>query len=984
MAELNINTSSAAAGGEQKLAVGAMEYDRTAFLDPNSGIRLDRKGRQVDKEGKPITEAERKKIIIDNEQREKYSTFLNNHFSVLARELKNNPELLNGDLHKAERELLQSGVLLDENGNIITEAIDKLLEEKGGAGWRMAIQLHEQSVTERAALLGYKISAEMNRRELIGRTPQVGRVQTGEGQGVLNRAANAVGRFVNRHGTDLLLSTVTVGTGALEGATVNQIARTLMTGDPLVCIEGVALGGAIGGALGLGAVGGFAAGRAAWRSERRSGLIINLDRSVDGFNMVRSDPNEAAYLKAMYGVDINNYRVNATGDGIEEDPNRLSEDNTSMDDIARSIQRDLLTRREFYTKALNIDAATLDAYPERFLDNYLLGDHPELIGAVWQKRLLEKLKPNEPGVITNNYGDNLRNVMQARTDVMMDDVAEAIKSEKNFFDTMKKKIEANIAGNEIDEQKMRVTAINARIRRRTSPEAGSLRKQRIDEINKRQEGLRDDSKQLDEEHQDIVSGQEIIQKAKTEYLTAKQALEDAGYSNVDELDKALKTANSRLTRNRNARDVALKNLIDDFNAFVNTIPDRRGREGEIQVQARFTDDVTKRTEKIYQEKEDRITAQVKHLEDMKKQFKEKEKFLEIAVNAETTTNIDKQLSILEKDYTDVISWDIATGIGLTNNDLVTTPIDLLLRRINEVNRRDPTHYMGWPEGENTRMRIHLEHAIVEARYAEMELSSIAEDPTAAASRQIDHNEIIGFGFTDIQLRALTEDKLNKLSNKIFADSGGARGWDSAHNDDNKEKLKHAVQEAERRLNLHKDAYIRQHNELEEAVNRAEKEKTLPELDNEVEYLTLIENVINSKGEIMIRSRDVITKPDKYGDAYPINAASGGYTEIELKHSRENGGVPGGYYEMLNMLFNYQIAADRREVFQRIVSLLPPDRFADILNRSLNLGVFGPGSDINDVMSELNNRLQNGSLSSNRIRNFVRTTVDQLYNDALLY
>lgn len=114
-------------------------------------------------------------------------------------------------------------------------------------------------------------------------------------------------------------------------------------------------------------------------------------------------------------------------------------------------------------------------------------------------------------------------------------------------------------------------------------------------------------------------------------------------------------------------------------------------------------------------------------------------------------------------------------------------------------------------------------------------------------------------------------------------------------------------------------------------------------------------ILSRQGEILRQHARVKKEVDKFTDNTALVNTDTTFTEAERAK-----GQPKGYYEMMNLLFNYQAkqGLERASYFEKLYQFMPPKELARRLNESFGLGTMGAGAtDINIILQAIQNRIK---------------------------
>jgi len=147
---------------------------------------------------------------------------------------------------------------------------------------------------------------------------------------------------------------------------------------------------------------------------------------------------------------------------------------------------------------------------------------------------------------------------------------------------------------------------------------------------------------------------------------------------------------------------------------------------------------------------------------------------------------------------------------------------------------------------------------------------------------------------------------------------------------------------------------------------------------EKNQLEVTKQIAEKQGQIFADSNKIVKERAKYTDQTPITAADTTYREAERAL-----GAPKGYYELLQLLTNYQDNVSERErLFVQISGVLPPAKIAGLLNQELvAFAPMGVAVNINTVLSHLNNLLGLGIIGKPEVQQITSRIINQLVKEA---
>lgn len=147
------------------------------------------------------------------------------------------------------------------------------------------------------------------------------------------------------------------------------------------------------------------------------------------------------------------------------------------------------------------------------------------------------------------------------------------------------------------------------------------------------------------------------------------------------------------------------------------------------------------------------------------------------------------------------------------------------------------------------------------------------------------------------------------------------------------------------------------------------------------FIRIAETDSSSADKLVPALGDVIRHPDKYTNRDSVLAGTAGYTRAEQDYSVANGPYPKGYFELMNLMFDYQNRSDREDYFKKISRVVTPDKLASLIENSLNLGL--GGANIYGVIDEVRDRIALGTVGTQELRRMVWNTANQMYDEAIV-
>lgn len=808
------------------------------------------------------------------------------------------------------------------------EKINKFLERP--EGWIITTQLWERQTALKLFALGLHTAADPGgERKTLGDTM---RIRRGINQGVFNRFEQEV---LER-----------MGMGRLGG-----VAATLISADIggifSNSLQGFLTGGAIPPAI-------YGAYRTL-QSYRREGLVFDVKQCSAALNVIKNDPAEKAFVKRVMGIDTDDFVVNGVNDIIST-PGRSAETVKNADVLEMEALRGIYARQEFYT-SLGIPLKGLDALPEQFLYAATWDLQQEQTGARWQDRVQDEFKPNAGGIRDTagifrgtptfninglDFEGNLRRYQEARRKVLGEYVSSFITKEGargktlNHVDIYTKKI-AELG---TPEGKAKRTAESAKLKTTLTLDKGIIEPDKV---------TADTYK--------VSLGE--LKKARQEGVDALAGITVGGasVSTIEDAIKKLKTLNQAGV----SADIGGTNLVSfyDKNLDINTRKNARYagipatvargtpeyRDERNLIDAEFQNEVDKLNEdKAF------VNETIISLQKIQTTLKAKQDgFVETSDTAKKIKTIDSYA----KDYQTV------TGFGITEADLQTLPFDQILTQINAANTANPA--IGWPAEQNSRvdLRGRILHAVIEAN------ARLANPLLAAPGAEFTNlTNPTGLNISENQLRTLTQPEITAF---IIARGGAATP----------SEINTAIDVANQRFDARTSTISDRLDQMTEQINQQEAKIAGVNVDQDVALLTATKDLIERYGTARNLSLDILAKQADFVNVTLVTAADKAYTPAEIALNQ-----PRGYYEFMNLLFDYRGKTSRNEYFGTVQKLLPPIRLAESLRDSLGLPV-PPGADMATVLPAIQARINAGAISSTDFSSAIRDIVHALRDEGLV-
>jgi hypothetical protein len=930
--------------------------------------------------------------------------------------------VLDDPTHRYDKEIMKRLMEehVDDRGvvqrRVINEAkLQHFLQEP--EGWIITNQLIEDQAAR--AFFSMGLHAAMlppGERNMI---VQDNVVQLGIDQGVLNRLGDRMQRWLGQRALDTGGRTnapqvVLAAANALpnwfpgRAQILNQVrnmAQTLTRGDVGVGLgaaaAGVGIGVGLAGGLELGAVAGAAAlgGEAlgiAWQRLMRDGVRVDLRQCGAALNSIRNNPLEVAYMKAMSGIDVEDYQAN--GNDIVRNPNRPASESI------RDVQHDLLpeamkllyTRVEFY-KQCGVPETQIDALPEQFIFLGNTRGEQEKTATVWQQRMAEEFNPNT--TIGLPLEQRLQLFREARQRVMVHYLEEMVRhdaTDHNRAETLTQ-----------SEQGLRVRALQVIGEKLTErADDGTLLTERRAPIQRNIEAINGANEHLQATQATIDTYQGAF-RTLTQAREAYQRFPGATgniLADIRTREDLLNVPNGTIAAPPATPNIALRELIRDravdalftasLNAFTAANPRVAPSEAQQTAWRRAAEGSQAAETRAIERERARIQGEVDTLTRMQENIRTAQEAL--SNTNDTVSAVSQEFQRFAQDFNmvdrvndpAVVPPLLAPPNTLTLADLQTLSTDVILARINQAYTqgagRTPPVAFGWPESQNARAdrRQQLARMAVEARAQANPafIRSTAEatplTPATPGALRTAFDAVTGAGVSETQLLGFTNAEINALL--------GAAARTNA-------ELNNARTAAQDRLNARMQAMRELSAENTERVTVLEEQSRNMTVTPEVQRLNLTTTVMNRQGEIFARAFDAGFFQDRFFNDTLVNA---GGPRRDLTQSEQANPIPEGYVELMDTFFDYRNKPNRNALFTQITQVLPPDRLAELLDRRLtmpfNLNLGAPRNDLVAVMGEIRGRLRRegapppppNSLSSFDIQQAFRDIINSVRDETL--
>ncbi len=298
-----------------------------------------------------------------------------------------------------------------------------------------------------------------------------------------------------------------------------------------------------------------------------------------------------------------------------------------------------------------------------------------------------------------------------------------------------------------------------------------------------------------------------------------------------------------------------------------------------------------------------------------------------------------------------------TGWGIPQTTIDAGDYAAILAAVNTQNAANPAN--GWPESEDrvAENRLMVRRAIVQARAREAERNDAALGPMEA-----DFNTVHARGITVEQLTILNLDELERRNVAAGAPVAGARA-----------EAERAQAWAKGKLKYLEDSIKEENSRIQTAESAQARIIRNVDMATEIAQLTMVKEIYDNRGRVKSKAAEAYFLSDQRAvleDVGHVTAGREGYTAAEQASN-----LPRNVLEVLNILTDYQNAADRNGAFQQIWKNLGSN--PDLLMTRLE-NAFGVRSrDIDAFARRLRNQLRTRATAGS---DFGRTVGENAVNE----
>ncbi|HUD44745.1 MAG TPA: hypothetical protein VMR41_04340 [Patescibacteria group bacterium] len=891
-------SSTSASSGE----VSVTKFKRNAFLLEN--------GTGLNVVGKHMKEGEMKSEYFDfgEKLRQQYLSFLDNHTARLSalfeRDAGRYKSIIGSEEHKNENDLMAQicDVKVDEHGNITAmvpskQKLAQFLDNPSGLGWKIVTQLIDEQDQLRKFGVGLQTLASKEGLRTDPRNPQTVLLDIDRG---------ALHKFLHDNvGPNWQKILAGTGIAALAGSTAISEANNSHIGT--LVSAGVL---AVGGLLKTG------------QSARNPGLSVDIKQCAAGLNVIKGNAIEKDYLWEVMGISVDDYKVDAATNEVVRDltATRIPRTKKTREQLQEEIFQTMLARTQFY-KALGVPSNKLDAMSSSFLLKEDL-QQPESTGTVMEHELQGYFDPNK--MSPTDIEKNIRDSMKANR-----------KYTSSLLERyVKRKLEQDVSSKD----QTTVGTLESQIKSRQR--GGEAYDGRVKALGEEKTAIDQQKTLVDQQITEV--GQ--YQEAKKRIVETEARLGELGVvgTNSGAIDAAISGREDQLNplktgsfpdQIRGAR-TTMEGHIDTRRGAL-TMPRTTKAKIEVYdlvVKGIKEDEQSKfeYTRTSLQEQITKIQGEVTELKKLKKEYPEQVKAVH---GASHMNNSDRLVDEMYSACESLLHIEtVVPGVGLTEAALAGENMDQIMQRINAAYTSDPS--VGWAKENNT----NPEHRMIVINSMN-EAKARQKEPTYI-TRRAEFSTLRSFGIAGNLLRTLDENQVMRLINKIYTDTGGAKGWDTAENTDPVRilTLQNAIREAKDRVSIRYD--IRPDLLQAESVDlqrlSVTKQHEIDHVDDlfteERKFLNEVKEVVSRQSYIRQQCEVVASSRDLYFSDPPDE----------------------GYKKILDLLFDYSNKSDKASSFTHLSeSTLEQETLAVYLDEFLLGAARGTGrTDIDEVFNDL--------------------------------
>lgn len=954
--------------GSSNPTVNASRMGTTEFAY-NKLVSTESTGHIRDERGNRVAVPER--AVISPELREKYRRYITDYAENISQVYRTNPDVFRNPNVGHNRDILS--LLAASKGEGAWEVDQKKINDllNNERGWELANEIMEYQTALKLFALGmYAMTNPGSEKHYEGEDFVY---RFGEGQRVGNRWWH---NTVEPHLDSLIVAGRTAA-ATVAGGVVGFIGSGGRPG-----------GGAVGAGVTLGAIG---AG-ALVRSFAEQGIRINTRQCIETFRVLQADPATSEYMRRALHIDLRDFQE--VGGQIVRTARVPQTRDTKV--IEGEAMEALVTRAEYLHTALKIPLDKLDSLPEQFV--YLAGNadqdrrQPEQIGLRSNQRLNE---------IFDDLGGVRDSLGRQRGDPLFGTGGAVIAYQENYtrFMQARRRLITEIRQDYVQNNVLnvdRVSKIKSSISEgiRARQENGALMTNRQNEIQGRINTTEGDRTRLQTEIDSVSNYSESVRKLRD----ARDAVRFAIESNFPPPPPA--TIEAALVRLKSVMSIPGVDFTFSDGQIVRSVLDRKvasanqesidnadwerrnpqgARNDETYKKIRDPAFDANHTQRLARDEAidadaARLTQLISRLEQLQSDMRETQSAL--GEGEEVVVKGVEPLTALQADF-NAISGLNRRGVNLTEAALRTQSFEEILRRINEANRLNSNR--GWPAAMNGReaFRNMVVHAMVEAK---------ARNGTVLAAPGAEFANFTNaatWNISENMLRSLTPEQLQaEMVTRQVRNPGVLAGLPIPDPANAAERVQYenAIREANERLQIRQN-FLR--NELRIVTDQKtqleeDKKGVGAQFERDLQTLNTVNDLMGRQENVLAEGAErLVDDPNRarFFNDTPVAVNDANYTDVEKATPQ-----PVGYYEMLDLLFDYKAKSNRSEYYRRLSTALPPDRLADLLNTHMGLGLAAPAT-LPDALNGFNTSINTYRMGAPDISEGFRRMIAQLADEA---
>lgn len=973
-AEAALSSSTITNTSEAKVAGGAStKYRRSEFLI-HEGT-----GRGVNAKGEKVKSNEY--VGFSEPLRKQYSTFLENYLRNIK--LISDPRILASPEHRTDREIL--ALLTNEKGEPDNGKIETFLSKP--KGWMLTTQLLERQISMKLFALGLVADKlPPGQRQTIGEETTIHL----SGEGKLHKLWREKKQKII---AGLIAAGVEIPV-VVAGSTLGTAVGAALAGK-VGAVIGLALGpvwGVEAAAVGAGGVLAYKG----YQSLRQEGITLNIKHSAAVLEMLQGNANEAAFMKAVYGIDVQDFQV--TAGNIQLRVGRVPE-SSGINEIQNEITQQMYARQEFYN-TLNIPIENIDALPEQGLFDWTTEGQLESTRSRWQKRLQEIFNPNGGGILDTGLppGGGAAGPPRKPGDPGFDSNSLDIRGNIGRFNKAREQVMLEMVQSYVEDQRENQSAgkVDAALKTKLADrkENGTLRTKRIQEhTDKKATYDIDKGKMVNERHgfEEYRNILKELEGARQEVAKKLRESLGPGVTNIEDGLNNLRTVLNTSGININIGGVNIPSVFDREDSLMTNLENdyAAGVAALAKIAKEPNEQYEKRVERVDQQVMLRHKGEIERLDQHKKIITDLINELEVlkgkldsskAKIADGSVAVESIKTIrenLEKDHGEIVG--LGAGAAITNVILTTETNDQIMTRINNTHKANPAE--GWPESENTKEenRLKVLHAMAQARVSNAEVADVSRP-----ARLPDYTTITSWDLTENQLRVLTEPELLDTIHRINL-ATPANGWPPAQDLVRVGELRNAVAEARSIFDKRENAYKDMDGDISTLIKREQWAASAVNFDQEIDLLKTTINLRDNQGEIFTRCFAITADVGKFTDLNRVDSTAANTTDTINEKAPFNGrSLEKGYLEMMDLLFDYRVKPDRNEYFGKLIKVLPPNKLAGIMSEYMGYPPTDPlyTTNLRIALARLRVQVGNGTFATPELQQLTKTVINKFSAEAM--